>query len=116
MTDEQPKKKRFGFKKAAWQTAPTTGAQEDMFSHSREYKDIIAEETKRKNEEKRKAEEEKQRKAEELRQRKIKEERQTAEDGEQRRKRRRISTEPEEDVPADTLGSPAGHTTRTGRG
>ncbi|KAJ4301261.1 hypothetical protein N0V90_003352 [Kalmusia sp. IMI 367209] len=85
----QAKKKRFGFKKAAWQTAPKAETQEDMFSHSSEFKDIIAEETKRKIEEKRKVEEAKQRKADDVRQ----------------RKRRKVSAEPDEKVHASRSGN-----------
>lgn len=77
-----PPKKRSFFKKAAWQTAAQAGeGQElDMFSHSNEFRDIIAEETRKKNEERRKVEEAHKRKAEEQRE----------------RKRRRVSLESEE--------------------
>ncbi|PSN60382.1 hypothetical protein BS50DRAFT_614100 [Corynespora cassiicola Philippines] len=52
-----PPKKRSFFKKAAWQSTKTEDEkQPDLFSHSSEYTDIVAEETRRKNEEKRKAE------------------------------------------------------------
>lgn len=50
-----PKKRTFGFKKAAWQTAPKKDEQ-DMFSHSNEFQDIVAEQAKR-QEDKKKAEE-----------------------------------------------------------
>jgi hypothetical protein len=73
------KKKRSFFKKAAWQTKPKT-EESDLFSHSNEFKDIVAEENKRKQEERQKKEDEKKRKAEE----------------EQVRKRRRVSREHEE--------------------
>ena len=53
-------KKRSLFKRAAWQDAAKK-ENEDMFSHSNEFKDIIAEENRRKEEAKRKAEEEEKR-------------------------------------------------------
>ena len=53
-------KKRSLFKRAAWQDAAKK-ENDDMFSHSNEFKDIIAEENRRKEEAKRKAEEEEKR-------------------------------------------------------
>ncbi|KAF2441015.1 hypothetical protein P171DRAFT_434710 [Karstenula rhodostoma CBS 690.94] len=84
-----PKRRAFGFKKAAWQTAPKKDEQ-DMFSHSNEFQDIVAEQAKRK-EEKKKAEEAQKRTAEE----------------ERHRKRRKVSVESDEGV--RTRSSPRGH-------
>lgn len=86
-----PPKKRFTFKKAAWQTAPKTEGKEaqDMFSHSNEFRDIVAEQTQRKNEEKKKAEE--------TRKRKVDEERE--------RKRRKVSNEVQEKMPESRSAS-----------
>ncbi|OSS54902.1 hypothetical protein B5807_01511 [Epicoccum nigrum] len=53
-------KKRSLFKRAAWQDAAKK-ENEDMFSHSNEFKDIIAEENRRKDEAKRKTEREEKR-------------------------------------------------------
>lgn len=53
-------KKRSLFKRAAWQDAAKK-ENEDMFSHSNEFKDIVAEENRRKEEAKRKAEREEKR-------------------------------------------------------
>ena len=75
-----PPKKRFGFKKAAWQTAPKTEAQ-DMFSHANEFKDVIAEETRRKLEAKKKTEQ--------MQKRKVREEHES--------KRRKVSIDQEEE-------------------
>ncbi|KAF9730470.1 hypothetical protein PMIN02_002020 [Paraphaeosphaeria minitans] len=82
----QPKRRAFGFKKAAWQTAPKKDEQ-DMFSHSNEFQDIAAEQAKR-QEEKKKAEEAQKQKAEE----------------ERHRKRRKVSVESDEE--ARTRSSP----------
>ena len=78
-----PPKKRSFFKKAAWQTQvkPEGEKEQDIFSHSNEFKDIVAEQAKRKQQEKKVKEEEKKRKHEEDRE----------------RKRRRISDEVVED-------------------
>ena len=81
-----PKKRTFGFKKAAWQTAPKKDEQ-DMFSHSNEFQDIVAEQAKR-EEEKRKAEE-----AEKQKQK----QKQKAEE-ERDRKKRKVSVEGVEEV------------------
>ena len=80
-----PPKKRSFFKKAAWQTKvkPEGEKDQDIFSHSNEFKDIVAEQTRRKQEEKRIKLEEK-RKREESRE----------------RKRRRISDEAEDLKPS----------------
>jgi hypothetical protein len=85
-----PKKRAFGFKKAAWQTAPKNEGQ-DMFSHSSEFQEVVAEETKRQNERK-KAEEAQKRKTEETQKRKAEEARE--------RKRRKVSIEQDEGEPA----------------
>ena len=81
-----PKKKKFGFKKAAWQTdAPAAGKDDDMFSHSRDFAAIVADQAKRnkakREEEKEKAEAERRRKADEQ-QRKKKRRKTAAEEGE----------------------------------
>jgi hypothetical protein len=82
MTEPEKPKKRSFFKKAAWQTKKDTDDEKehDIFSHSNEFKDIVAEENKRKQEQRRLREEEKKRKVEEK----------------QDRKRRKISLELEE--------------------
>ncbi|KAL1595747.1 hypothetical protein SLS60_009436 [Paraconiothyrium brasiliense] len=84
-----PKKRSFGFKKAAWQTAPKNDAQ-DLFSHSNEFQDIIAEEEKRRNEQK---------KVEQAQKRKVEKEREL--------KKRKVSVERDEGV--RTRSSPRGH-------
>jgi hypothetical protein len=78
-----PPKKRSFFKKAAWQTKvkPEGEKEQDIFSHSKEFSDVVAEQAKRKQQEKKLKEEEKKRKHEE----------------ERERKRRRISDEVVED-------------------
>ena len=81
-----PLKKRSFFKKAAWQTKVKADPNQDLFSHSNEFKDIIAEEHRRKEEDRKKKVEEKQRKADE----------------ERAQKRRRVSIEHED------LGQPVG--------
>lgn len=63
-----PKKRSF-FKKAAWQTSDRAEKNEDIFSHSNEFKDIVAEEKRRKREEKR-IKDEKRRKSNESHERK----------------------------------------------
>jgi len=86
-----PPKKRFGFKKAAWQTAPTEGQQEqDIFSHSSEFQSIVAEESKRRLEEKKLLQE--------VRRQKLQEERNP--------KRRRVPATLNEDPFGTGLGSP----------
>jgi len=50
-----PPKKRTFFKKAAWQTAAKPEKEKDIFSHADTFKDIVAEEAKRKREAKEKA-------------------------------------------------------------
>lgn len=54
-----PPKKRSFFKKAAWQTEAKadTGKEEDMFSHSNEFRDIVNEEKQRRQKERMLAEE-----------------------------------------------------------
>jgi hypothetical protein len=94
MTDAAaPPKKRFAFKKAAWQTAPKPEGEEkeDMFSHSNEFRDIIADQTQRRNEEKKKAEEARKKKAEE----------------ERERKRRKVTDELQERAPGSGSASSA---------
>jgi CRISPR/Cas system CSM-associated protein Csm4 (group 5 of RAMP superfamily) len=90
-----PKKRSF-FKRAAWQDAPKKEGQ-DIFSHSNEFKDIVAEQNKRIEEEKRKEEEAKQRrKAEHA-----------------GNKRRRISTENDEPNNTTNEASSGARATRT---
>jgi hypothetical protein len=92
-----PAKKRAFFKKAAWQTKKDTGENErDIFSHSNEFADIIAEENKRKQEQRRWEEKEKRRKLEEK----------------HIRKRQRISSELEDIL---TLGGQAGIESQVGK-
>ncbi|KAH9860676.1 hypothetical protein J1614_012008 [Plenodomus biglobosus] len=95
-------KKRSLFKRAAWQDAAKK-EDEDMFSHSNEFKDIVAEQNRRQEEEKRKAEEEaKQRKASVSR--------------ESKSKRRKVSTEDKKPmIPISESGSPAKTTRRNSR-
>lgn len=87
----EPPKKRFGFKKAAWQTAPKTEAH-DMFSHADEFSSIVAAEARRKSELKKK-------KAEEEQRRKLAEE--------HKPKRRKVSAEEVEIQPGRGLRSSA---------
>lgn len=70
-------KKRSLFKRAAWQDAPKQDG--DIFSHSNEFNDIVAEQNRRREEEKRKDDRVRQRKNSEPRE----------------KKRRRVSTENE---------------------
>lgn len=93
-----PPKKRSFFKKAAWQTKPKPegGIEQDIFSHSNEFKDIVAEETKRKREQKRLKDEEKKRKEAEHHE----------------RKRRKVSLENED---MKLPGSPFGGSPRASR-
>lgn len=83
-------KKRSLFKRAAWQDAAKK-EDVDIFSHSNEFKDIIAEESRRKEEEKRKQAEAK-RKAE------VEEKREQAEKLDKKGKRRKMSTDYEEPI------------------
>lgn len=99
---EAPPKKKSLFKKSAWQRkqeqAQAGGeAERDMFSHSNDFKDIVAEETKRKLEERRKLEEARKHKA----------------DQERERKRRKVSTELDEPKLPSASGSSA-HASRVG--
>jgi hypothetical protein len=80
-----PPKKRSLFKRAAWQDAPKTDS-EDMFSHSNEFNDIVAEQARIRAEEKKKAEAARKRKHSEPRD----------------QKRRRISNDSEELAPPQT--------------
>lgn len=73
-----PPKKRSFFKRAAWQDAEKKEG-EDIFSHSNEFKDVVAEQARRKEEEKKREEEAKVRNQAELRE----------------SKRRRVSNETE---------------------
>ncbi|KAF2259847.1 hypothetical protein CC78DRAFT_536815 [Lojkania enalia] len=85
-----PPKKRSFFKKAAWQTAvkPEDSKDKDIFSHSNEYKDIVAEEARRKKERQARHEEQKRK-----------------EDEQRRHKRQRLSSEePDIKSPASGLG------------
>ncbi|CAG5175327.1 uncharacterized protein ALTATR162_LOCUS8049 [Alternaria atra] len=86
MTDKTasaaPPKKRSLFKRAAWQDAPKKDG-EDMFSHSNEFSDIVAEQARIRAEEKKKAEAARKRKHSEPRD----------------QKRRRISNDNEEPIP-----------------
>lgn len=95
-------KKRSLFKRAAWQDAAKK-EDEDMFSHSNEFKDIVAEQNRRQEEEKRKAEEEaKQRKASVSR--------------EGKSKRRKVSAEDKKPaIPISESGSPAKASRRNSR-
>lgn len=83
-------KKRSLFKRAAWQDAAKK-ENEDIFSHSNEFKDIVAEESRRKEEVKRKEAEAK-RKAEEERRR------ETAERQDKKGKRRKVSADSDEPI------------------
>ncbi|KAF2630631.1 hypothetical protein BU25DRAFT_455723 [Macroventuria anomochaeta] len=83
-------RKRSLFKRAAWQDAAKK-ENEDIFSHSNEFKDIVAEENRRKEEEKRKQAEAK-RKAEEG------QKREQAEKQESKGKRRKVSTDYDEPI------------------
>lgn len=88
-----PPKKRFGFKKAAWQTAPKTEAQ-DLFSHAHEFNDIVAEEARRKSEAKKKSNIAHERKVDEG----------------PGNKRRKVSIDQEEkELHAELRSSPRGH-------
>ncbi|KAF1954009.1 hypothetical protein CC80DRAFT_494248 [Byssothecium circinans] len=87
-------KKKFGFKKAAWQTAAPKAENDDMFSHSKDFGAIVAEEARRKKEQREKAEAERKRKAEE----------------ERNRKKRKVSSEMDEDIKHG--GSGASHRSR----
>ena len=86
MTDKSasaaPPKKRSLFKRAAWQDAPKKDG-EDMFSHSNEFSDIVAEQARIRAEEKKKAEAARKRKHSEPRD----------------QKRRRISNDNDEPIP-----------------
>lgn len=92
-----PPKKRSFFKKAAWQTA--VKPEGDIFSHSNEYKDIVAEEAKRRKEEKEKSEAGRKREEEE----------------ERERKRRRFSDEAAEIRVSGSGSKVSPRTGRTGR-
>ena len=83
-------KKRSLFKRAAWQDAAKR-ENEDIFSHSSEFKDIVAEENRRKEEKKRKQAEAK-RKAEE------EQKREQVERQEEKGKRRKVSTDYDEPI------------------
>jgi hypothetical protein len=91
-------KKRSLFKRAAWQDAPKK-EEEDMFSHSSEFKNIIAEQSKREEEKRRKATEERRRR----------------QDGQVDRKRRKVSGDHDEPaLPRSGSGnSSSGRATRT---
>ncbi|KAF3005876.1 hypothetical protein E8E13_009218 [Curvularia kusanoi] len=97
-------KKRSLFKRAAWQDAAKKET-EDMFSHSNEFKDIVAEENRRKEEEKRKQAEAK-RKAEE------EEKRTQIQKQDKKGKRRKVSAEFDEPI---LLHSDSGDSSRISR-
>lgn len=97
-------KKRALFKRAAWQDAAKK-ENEDMFSHSNEFKDIVAEENRRKEKEREKQAEAK-RKAEE------EEKRAQAEKHDKKGKRRKVSAEFDEPI---LLRSDSGDSTRISR-
>lgn len=82
-------KKRSLFKRAAWQDAAKNEGG-DIFSHSNEFNDIVAEEKRRKEEEKRKHEEAK-RKAEEEQKRELAEK-------QKKGKRRKVSSDYDEPI------------------
>lgn len=88
-----PKKRSF-FKRAAWQDAPKE-PDDDIFSHKKDFKHMVAEQNKRE-------EEERQKKAEQERKRK--------QDEQHDRKRRKVSSE--SSVPRSGSGSSA-RTSRT---
>lgn len=83
-------KKRSLFKRAAWQDAAKK-ENDDIFSHSNEFKDLVAEESRQKEEEKRKQAEVR-RKAEE------EQKREKAEKQDKKGKRRKVSTDYEEPI------------------
>jgi hypothetical protein len=99
MTDTTPAapapKKRSLFKRAAWQDTPKT-EDDDIFSHSKDFQSIVAQQNKVQAEERRKAEEERKRKH--------------ADHAD--RKRRKVSSDPGE--PA-LPGSGSGSSARPGR-
>jgi len=90
-------KKRSLFKRAAWQDAPKK-EEEDMFSHAKDFKNIVAEQTKREDEKRRKANEERKRR----------------QDGQADRKRRKVSGDLDEPaLPGSGSGnSSSGRATR----
>ncbi|KZM23003.1 uncharacterized protein EKO05_0008245 [Ascochyta rabiei] len=98
-------KKRSLFKRAAWQDAAKKES-EDIFSHSNEFKDIVAEENRQKEEVKRK-QAEAQRKAEEQQKRK------QAETQEKKSKRRRVSTDYNEPLLPQSGSGGSGRVTRS---
>jgi hypothetical protein len=94
--DAPAPKKRSLFKRAAWQDSPKTD--EDIFSHSKDFKYIVAEQTKLEVERKKKAEEERKQKLA----------------SHSDRKRRKVSSDHDEGVrPGSSSGSPT-YASRTG--
>lgn len=91
-----PPKKRSLFKRAAWQDAPKKDG-EDMFSHSNEFNDIVAEQARIRAEEKKQAEAARKRKHSEPRD----------------QKRRRISNDTEEPVPTKSSSASRERASRT---
>ncbi|KAI4618419.1 hypothetical protein J4E80_005017 [Alternaria sp. BMP 0032] len=91
-----PPKKRSLFKRAAWQDAPKKDG-EDMFSHSNEFNDIVAEQARIRAEEKKQAEAARKRKHSEPRD----------------QKRRRISNDTEEPVPTKSSSASREWASRT---
>jgi hypothetical protein len=85
-----PPKKRSLFKRAAWQDAAKK-ENEDIFSHSNEFKDIVAEENRRKEEERRKQNEAKRKTEEEQRREQVAKQ-------ESKGKRRKVSTDYDEPI------------------
>ncbi|KAF2876113.1 ubiquitin-2 like Rad60 SUMO-like-domain-containing protein [Massariosphaeria phaeospora] len=111
-----PTKKRSFFKKALWQTeVKPDGEAGNIFSHANEYTSIVADETRRKNEEKNKLEAEQQRKTEEDRQRRAERERERKAEGGSAAKRRRISNEPEPHSGGSSLSTRADRKMSKGR-
>ncbi|XPT02212.1 hypothetical protein M3J09_011333 [Ascochyta lentis] len=98
-------KKRSLFKRAAWQDAAKKEG-EDIFSHSNEFKDIVAEENRRKEEDKRKQAEAK-RKAEEDQRR------EQAGTEEKKGKRRRVSIDYDEPLLPQIGSGDSGRITRS---
>lgn len=83
-------KKRSLFKRAAWQDAAKR-ENEDIFSHSNEFKDLVAEENRRKEEEKRQL-------AEAKRQAEAEQKREQAGKPDNKSKRRKVSTDNEDTI------------------
>ncbi|KAL6706855.1 hypothetical protein ACN47E_004998 [Coniothyrium glycines] len=101
-----PKKRSF-FKRAAWQDSAKKDG-DDIFSHSNEFQDIVAEQTRRREEERQKEKEkEKERERDE-------QSRQQKQAGKPERKRRRVSTENDEAALPKSEASSAARISRRG--